>query len=193
MKSLRQSILAAALAAAGPALAQQHTPFYIGGGAGVGSLNASGQDLTGLNNAQLDDTDTTYTLRMGWRFNPWLALELGYYDFGKYAFSGRAVGTTADITGSAKAKSYGISLVGNLPIDRWDLYARIGYAHSELKLNANAPLVATPYNEKDTQDEATYGVGARWNLARNWGLFAEWARNDKIKVDSYLFGADLKF
>jgi len=41
--------------------------------------------------------------------------------------------------------------------------------------------------------EATYGVGAKWYFNRNWGIFAEWMKNDKIKVDSYLIGIDWKF
>ena len=45
----------------------------------------------------------------------------------------------------------------------------------------------------DRQDEATYGVGARWNFSRNWGLFAEWMKNDRIRVDSYLAGIDFRF
>lgn len=43
------------------------------------------------------------------------------------------------------------------------------------------------------QDEATYGVGARWNFARNGGPFAEWMKNDRIRVDSYLGGIDYRF
>ena len=46
------------------------TPWYIGGGAGMGHLNRSANELTGLNNATLDDNDTTWTVRGGWRFSP---------------------------------------------------------------------------------------------------------------------------
>lgn len=192
--ALRIALLAAACGVL-PALAQPgpYSPFYLGAGVGRGNLNISGTDLTGLNNASVDDTDTTYTVRAGWRFAPWAALELGYYDLGHYNFSGRATGTTLDIIGSAKAKSVGLSFVGTLPIDRFDLYGRIGYARSELKANASATLVTTPANAKDKQNEATYGVGARWNVAREWGVFAEWMKNDKIEVDSYLVGVDLRF
>ena len=104
MKKIITSIAVVMGLGSAPAFAQ--TGWYMGLGAGVGSLNASGQDLTGLPDAQLDDTDTTYTVRGGWRFNPNIAVELGYYDLGKYGFSG-SVGS-AVLTGSAKAKSYGI-------------------------------------------------------------------------------------
>jgi hypothetical protein len=46
-------------------------------GIGTGVLHKSGSDLSGLDNAQLDDTDTTYTVRGGYRFSPYVAAELG--------------------------------------------------------------------------------------------------------------------
>jgi OOP family OmpA-OmpF porin len=196
MNVLRNALLVAATLAAAPALAQPmpfSSPWYFGVGIGQGHLNKNGTDLTGINNAQVDDTETTYTLRAGWRFHPFLALELGYYDLGKYSFHGRPFGTTLDIDGQAKAKSVGLSLVGIVPIQQFDVYGRIGYARSELKLNASATLAPTPVNQKDKQNEATYGVGAHWNFYPQWGVFAEWMKNDKIDVDSYLIGVDFRF
>jgi OOP family OmpA-OmpF porin len=193
MKKHTLAALAVLSLAALPVSAQygqvpQH--WYIGAGIGGGNLNVSGTDLTGLTNATVDDTDTTYTVRLGWRFHPYMALELGYYDLGTYQFHGQGVGA---IDGSAKAKSVGLSFVGILPLDALDLYGRIGYARSELKVNASTNVIATPFNEKDHQNEFTYGVGARWNIGRNWGIFGEWMKNDKIEVDSYLIGIDFKF
>ena len=165
--------------------------WYIGAGVGGGHLNRSAGDLTGLNNASLDSNDTTWTVRGGWRFSPFAAVELGYYDFGRYNFSGTAVGNVVPIEGSGKAQSVMISLVGILPISTFDIYGRIGYAHSELKLNANGVLATA--NENERQNEAAYGAGVRWTFARNWALFAEWAKNDKIKIDSYVGGVDVRF
>jgi len=166
-------------------------PFYFGAGIGGGHLNMSGSELTGLDNAQVDTHETTYTVRGGWRFSPYGAVEVGYYDFGRYNFHGTLNGTAVPIDGSAKAQSVGISLVGILPINNFDLYGRIGYAHSKLKLNANTSLLTT--GRDDQQDEATYGVGGRWTFAPNWALFAEWVKNDRIKVDSYVGGVDFRF
>jgi OOP family OmpA-OmpF porin len=197
MKKHTLGILAIAAFAALPAAAQYGqmpaTPWYIGAGFGQGHLGVNGTDLTGLNNAQVDKTDNTYTVRAGWRPSPYWAIELGYYDLGRYEFHGTAVGSTVDINGRADAKSTGLSLVGIMPIDQFDLYGRIGYARSELKLNASANLVTTTFNSKDHQNEATYGVGGRWNFMPNWGVFLEWMKNDKIKVDSYLIGVDVRF
>ncbi len=187
MKKLAVAALVAASFSALPSFAQQG--WYAGFGLGVGNLNQSGQDISGLANAQLDDSDTTYTIRGGYRFHPNFAVEVGYYDLGKYGFSGN-LGTTY-VSGSVKAKSYGISLVAIAPMDQVDIYGRLGWAESELKANANATLVTA--NSSDRQGEATYGLGARWNFAKNMGVFAEWMKNDKISVDSYVAGIDFRF
>jgi len=167
-------------------------PWYIGGGAGTGHLARGAQELTGLNNATLDDNDTAWTIRGGWRFSPFGAIEVGYYDFGRYRFDGNAVGNFVPVDGTVKAHSVGISLVGILPINQFDLYGRIGYAHSELKFNANGPLGGVA-NQNQRQDEATYGVGGRWNFLPNWGVFVEWFKNDRIRIDSVVGGVDFRF
>ncbi len=180
-----------AFAQAPAAWATPQLPWYIGAGVGQGSLNRSASELTGLTNAVLDDTDTTYTVRGGLRFSPFFAVELGYYDLGKYDFNGTAAGTNVYVNGSARAQSYGISLVGIVPISAFDLYGRIGYARSEIKFKGNLPEATADRHDK--QNEATYGVGARWKFHPNWGLFAEWMKNDKIRVDSYMGGIDFRF
>jgi OOP family OmpA-OmpF porin len=196
MKAIRNAVLGAALVAALPAMAQyyppNYSPFYIGAGAGSGHLNEDGNSLTGLNNAFLDNSDASYTVRGGWRFNPYMAVELAYYDLGKYSFSGIIPGTTATIQGTAKAKAFGLSFVGILPINTVDLYARVGIANSELKASAHVGNFASA-DAKDHQNGATYGVGGRWEFVPHWAAFAEWMKNDKIKVDSYLLGIDYKF
>jgi OOP family OmpA-OmpF porin len=177
--------VAAALAAA-PAFAQN---WYAGFGVGVGNLNKSGQELTGLTNAVIDDSDKTYTVRMGYRFNPYLAIEGGYYDLGKYTFS---TNSGAQVSGSGKAKSFGLSGVGILPMgERFEGYARLGIEQSEIKVNANTALATASASDKQTG--ATYGIGARYLMTRNLALFGEWMKNDKIEIDSYLVGVDFRF
>jgi len=198
MKVFRNALLAAAVLAAVPAMAQygrpmSYAPFYFGVGAGQGNLNRDAGDLTGLNNGILDDTATTYTLRWGWRFNPYGAIELAYYDLGKYTFAGDVPLTNVRINGEIKAKAFGISYVAILPMNRFDLYGRIGYVNSELKANVHATNVLAALDQKDHQGGATYGVGGRWEFVPHWALFGEWMKNDKIKVDSYLVGIDFKF
>jgi len=188
MKKFVTAMTVAAAFGAAPALAQS---WYLGAGAGRGNLDATGEDLTGLPNAQLKDTGTTYTARLGYRFSRYGAFELGYYDLGKYEFTGNSGNSL--ITGSAKAKSFGLSIVGIAPIGPYaEVYSRVGYEESEIKANANLGNIATG-NASEKQKGATYGVGGRWLMGPNWGLFAEWMKNDKLKIDSYMGGVDFRF
>ena len=193
MKKAASVLALAAGLAVLPASAQfAANSFYAGFGVGRGNLNASGQDLTGLSNASVGDSSTTYTARAGWRFSPYFAVEAGYYDLGEYDFQGGLGAAT--VSGTAKAKSVGLSLVGIAPLSpAFDLYARIGVEQSEMKLNASTNLTPGNGNFADKQTGATYGVGGRWYFTRNVGLFAEWMKNDKIEVDSYLVGIDFRF
>jgi OOP family OmpA-OmpF porin len=167
--------------------------WYIGAGAGSGKLNADGPEVTGITNTTLDTKHVAYTVRGGWRFSPYAAIELGYYDFGRYNFTIAPPSGPTVINGSIGATSTGLSLVGILPIDQFDLYGRIGYAHTILKFNANITQGTETTYSKDHQDEATYGVGARWTFMPGWALFAEWAKNDKVKIDAWLAGIDFRF
>jgi len=187
--------LAALLATSTAAFAVGEAPwypekFYAGGAIGTSHLNVSGTDITGLANAQIDSSSTTYSMHAGWRFHPNASVEIGYYDLGKYPFHGS--GAVA-VDGTARAKSAGVSLVGYIPWQPFDFYGRVGYARSELKVNASGNLTNTPVNAKDNQNEATYGVGVRWNTDRYFGVFAEWMKNDRIKVDGYFLGGDFRF
>jgi len=197
MNRIRIAIAGAALAAALPAFAQQPaymSPWYIGVGVGQGQLNTDSNAFNKVNNISVGSRETTYTVRGGWRFAPWAAIELAYYDLGKYDFHARPAGTTVDIDGEAKAKSWGVSFVGILPIQQFDLYGRIGWVSTKTEVNASNNLtVGSPLNRSDKRSEATYGVGGRWNFLPQWGVFAEWMKNDNVSVDSYLIGIDYRF
>jgi OOP family OmpA-OmpF porin len=176
----------AATLSALPAAAQ----WYAGAGIGRGNLGVSGTDLTGLTNATVEDGATVWGLNMGYRFHPNFALEAGYYDLGKYDFAGRA--GAVNVTGDAKVESYSISLVAIAPLaEHFDIYGRVGYAHSKFKFAASGPINSA--FAADTQDEATYAVGGHWWFNKQVGLYAEWMKNDKTEIDNYMAGVTFRF
>jgi len=197
-KTMRSALIMAACAAA-PAFAQPFPAYapawYVGVGAGQGTLNTDSNAFNNVNNISVGSKESTYTVRGGWRFTPFTAIELDYFDLGKYDFHARPVGTTANIDGEAKAKSYGASFVGIIPLNQFDLYGRIGWVRTKTEVNASnsGGLSTSPFNTSDTRSEATYGVGGRWNFVPQWGVFAEWMKNDNVKVDSWLIGVDFRF
>ncbi|HEY2629716.1 MAG TPA: outer membrane beta-barrel protein [Usitatibacter sp.] len=192
---MKKIVLVAAVAAAvsaAPAFSQQQPwpgGWYIGAAVGQGNLSSSASDL-GLGNPDVAGTATTYTGRFGYNFNPYLGLEAGYYDYGSYDFSGNdSFGTR--VNGTARVKSYGLAAVGTLPIDMFDLYARVGWVNSEIKVSATTADANA--NKKNHDNGVAYGVGARWHMTREWGLFAEWMKDDEVSVDGYMIGIDYRF
>ncbi len=191
---MKKGIFAAAVTAvvcATPAFADPwQGGWYVGAGVGQGNMGASASDL-GLSNPDLSGTSTTYTGRLGFNFNPYLGLEAGYYDYGSYDFSGNdSFGTR--VNGTARAKSYGLAAVGTLPVnDLFDLYARVGWVNTELKVSARTPDENA--NKKNHDNGVAYGVGARWHMTPEWGLFAEWMKDDEVSVDGYMIGIDYRF
>jgi len=203
----RFTIPAAVAAAIACTSASAQQQWYFGIGAGRGSLGGGttlettsvfetpgGGTLTSFafSPAQFGGHDTSLTARYGWRFHRNMALELGYYDFGKYPFEI----TVADpgirtITGSAKARSIGLSFVGILPLDPVDLYGRIGYARTEVESSADSP----PTSARGTirENEVVGALGARWNITPVVGLFAEYQKHDKVELDGYFVGLDFRF
>ena len=56
--------------------------FYIGGGVGQFNLKLDDVDQTDEAIERLDDSDTAWKAFVGWRMNPYFALEAAYVDFG---------------------------------------------------------------------------------------------------------------
>jgi hypothetical protein len=193
MKKQHAACLAiSALLGCAPAFGQG---WYIGIGVGQGSVDfdGAGPALT------LDDKDTTVNARVGYQFHRNLAVELGYYRLGEYSVSAGIGDQRA--TASAEARSVGVSLVGILPLNRFDLYARLGYARSEVNAGAftlgqgfsNAFGVDFDGRTRMRENEWFAGVGGRFHVTREVGVFAEFQRHDKLEVDSYFVGVDLRF
>src|SRR5262245_56280053 len=119
-----KAFAAVAVLAAATAMPVMAQGWYAGVGVGRGNLNVSGTDLTGLSNAQVEDNGTVWGVNMGLRFHPNFAIEAGYYDLGKYDFSGRS--GVVNVSGDAKLESYSISLVAIAPLaEQFDVYGRL--------------------------------------------------------------------
>ena len=99
MKIGRIGLLALAMIAT-PAMAAERSGFYIGGDVGQSNWNLTERDANDLTNAlaeglagagnatilstdnDFSDTDTTYSLFVGYQIVPWLAVEAAWMDLG---------------------------------------------------------------------------------------------------------------
>jgi OmpA-OmpF porin, OOP family len=154
--------------------------WYADVGAGQG--RAHGDDIS-----TQSGRDGVWTARLGARLSPNFAIDAGYEDLGKHDL-------TAFITrlnGTVKVASWGVSLVAIAPLDKFDIYGRIGYARTESKVDFSR-LPDLGLSEKTHDNEAFYGVGARYNFG-NLGVFAEWNKHDKTDIDYWLLGVQFRF
>jgi len=157
----KMSLIAAAVAAAAlvPAAASAQSASGV---TGYGSL--------GYSHHSMDDVDVgAIQGRIGARINPYLGVE-GELGFGVKKDDLNIGGVNAKAELKNSAAIYG---VGFLPVaPNADLYARVGYGKSEVKVSA--PGVSA----KGDGNSWNYGVGGQYFFDDNNGMRADYTRHD---------------
>ena len=180
--------LAAAFTSAN-AWAQAADPrgFYIGLSAGQSSVDIDDGDVPTVGGATAssvskDETDSAFKIYGGYRILPYLAVEGGWADLGKFRV-GRNV--TAPLAGSLSAEIEAsgpyVQAVGILPLQRFELFATAGlmYATTETTFSTSGAVVLVPgvaSTEKDSEVEFKFGLGASFSFTRNLAIRAEYER-----------------
>jgi OOP family OmpA-OmpF porin len=183
---------AAALSATA-AVGQDATYFY--GGASVGQSRAKIDD-TRLTNSQIgagltttaithDERDTAFKVFGGYQFHPNWALELGYFNLGKFGFTSTTL-PPGTLSGQLKVQGANLDLVGTLPLsENWSALGRIGAAYAKTRdtfSGTGAVVVADP-NPKKSETNYKVGVGLQYAITPSMLLRGEAERyrvNDGI-------------
>jgi outer membrane protein OmpA-like peptidoglycan-associated protein len=139
---------------------------------------------------KLSDTDTTYSLFVGYQLVPWLAFEASWMDLGnetikasgRYDYPSPHVSLDPDYglySADTKFESSGwaLSAVPMLPLgESWNLFGRLGYYMGDNKISAafsaqdyyaidDSP-VGDPYEAKDHNTDSSgtfmWGAGVSW-------------------------------
>jgi OOP family OmpA-OmpF porin len=164
------TLLAAALvAAAGPVAAQGQSDagWYIGGAYGMTSFDL---DTTGITNPSLDDSDSGFKIYGGFQFNKHLGAEVGYVDFGKASISGSLSGIP--FTGNIDVTAFTFAGVGTLPLNEsFALFGKVGLWTWDATANVSA--LGSAGSADDSGTDVFFGVGARYNLNKNFALTLE--------------------
>lgn len=125
-----------------PALAESDRGFYAG--AGVGRFNVKIDNPGDVTDTigSFDANDTTYKAFAGWRFNPYIGVELDYLDLGNPEDEIAGNRAAADVNGIAPY------VVGTLPVGPVELFAKAGYMFYDVKVDV-ADLTVKDNNSQD--------------------------------------------
>jgi len=149
-----------------------------------------------------DSKDRGYKLFGGYQFNPYFALEGGYFDLGEFSFNTTTVPAG---TFNSKIELRGINLdaVGFLPFtDKFSAFGRIGVNYAEAKDRFGRTGLATisRTGAKDRDTNAKAGVGLQYAFNENWAMRVEAERyrfddaiGHKGDTDMYSLGLVYRF
>jgi len=154
-KTMLSLLTVSALALSSAASAQT----YVGLGVGTTNLNA---DCSGTSSC--DKTGTGFKLFGGYKFNPNLAGELIYLDFGKAKASIADVGGA--LNGEIKTSAMGAGVAFGGPLaPEWTGVARLGIARVKGKVSVSQGSQSASESENSTQ--AYFGLGVGYALSKN--------------------------
>jgi OOP family OmpA-OmpF porin len=185
-KALVGGLLAVtALALSSAALAQRRdTGFYIGGSFGQSEFDVDCEGTTSC-----DDSDTAWKIFGGYQINRNFAVEVGYGSLGETKastppfFVGPTLIPAADI--KIEVNAWEVVGVGSLPVaDRFSLFGKVGLYGADTDIEVSFAGFGTVTESEDNVD-LTFGIGARYDFTRNFGVRAEWQRYSDVKVGDF--------
>lgn len=166
------------------------------GGSEIGSA-LSRQGVSG--STSVDDNDTGYGLRLGYRFHPNFAVEGGYTDLGRFDYNTALTGG-GTASGRLKADAWDISAVGIVPFaNNFSGYGKVGVARTRAELDSGTPGI-NGATERGTHPTA--GLGVAYDFNKQLAATAEWNRYFKVgnetntgrgDIDLYSVGLKYKF
>jgi hypothetical protein len=138
--------------------------------------------------SSLDDTDMGFGLQVGYRFNRYVAAEVGYVDLGEGLYEANMTVTdgveVAPVEVSARVKSAGptAAVLGMLPLgERFDVHAKAGLLFADTRLRSRVRDVAFAENvvhaeTRASEAERFFGVGGTWNINDSYSVRFEYQR-----------------
>jgi OmpA-OmpF porin, OOP family len=200
------------LCIAGFAAATAHAQFYLGASAGQSKAGLNGGDIAsqlldlGFSSpsVSLSDKTTSYGLKLGYQFGPYVGVEGNYTDLGKYSYQAN-VSPAGSLNTELKVKGYGLELVGTLPVfDKFSLLGRAGVQRMKTDgvFSATGSIDLATTGASQTSTAGKIGFGVQYDLSQNLGLRLEVERFRKLggnalgsafDTDNYSIGILFKF
>ena len=231
--------LLALAAIASSATAAERSGFYVGGDVGQSNWNVTERDANNFTSAvaegidfagsgsvtvtgtdyEFSDTDTTYSLFVGYQFVPWLAFEASWMDLGNtnidtdgtYIYNavvnpppaGVPNGGTYSVNPKFESSGWALSVLPMLPIgDAWNIYARLGYYFGDNKLSGKLTAqdtrlgtpIGSPYQEKFSESDSSgvllWGAGVSYTWNQRVSFRLEYDNVNDVVESSGPYGDD---
>ena len=173
---------------ASPANADEDIGFYAGGSVSNVQLDETFDDGIGI-----DDDTTGFRLLGGYQFSRYLAIELGYIDFGEFDESLSVAGSMVDL--EAEVDGFDASIVGRLPVtDAFTLTGRVGGIawDAEAEVRVDGMVDST---DSDDGTDLFYGLGAEYQFGDRFSMFGGFDRYeiDQADLDVFMLGGKFHF
>ena len=120
-------------------------------------------------------SDNKWRLQGGYRFNPYLAVEAGYIDFGKAKYQASYTGGSAQ--GTLKAGGFDVVALASLPLnDSFSIFGKAGLVAARVKSNliAVGGAAGASGRASDNSIRPLLGVGALYKLTDHVDLRADY-------------------
>ncbi len=147
----------------------------------------------------VSETDSAAALGLGYSLNSTFGFELAYHDLGGLDFSDSVyepnVGYIA-LDGSIDVTAYSLSAIAKLPLsEKFDIYGRLGYAHISIDSSGTGTVkgVSVPVNASDSENKATFGVGAAYKVNEKFALRADYVKFGDMDLSSFTLGGTYAF
>ena len=174
-------------------IAQDAPGWYIGGNIGRTRANfnndAINNQFTGsgfaVTSTSTDNRSTGGKLFGGYQLTPNFALEGGYFDLGRFNYSGTTTGGAYN--GTTRVNGLNLDLVGTLPLsDRFSVLGRVGaaYARTRDDFSSTGFVPANTFNRSRNETGVKFGVGIQYAITEALSLRGELERyriNDPIR------------
>jgi opacity protein-like surface antigen len=197
-------VLALSACAATSAFAKD-SGFYLGASAGQSMYDVDESafyTFPTVRERTFNDKDWAYSLDFGYRINKFIGVELSLVDYGNLDYQEMGFITTNPSVGGLVGFQMGtrgvaLSAIGTLPLDKFELFAKVGGLRAETKFRARIansfgtlPLPTGVGQETVKSTVVTYGAGVGYNINDSFFLKLEYTLAPKVSKDDDDIGID---
>ncbi len=190
------------------AVAADEPNWYGGVGLGWSRARINDDRITadfvgsGLSVRSIDDDNNALGFKVfaGRSFNPYFAIEGGYFNLGKFGFTAN---TTPDgsLNGTIKIQGLNLDAVGTLPItDKFSALGRVGFTYTQSRdaFTGSGAVAVGDSNPKESEGSYKLGLGVQYAFTEALAMRGEWERyrvNDAVgnHGDVHLFSVGLVY